>query len=295
MRIAVMGAGALGSLMGGLLSKDHRVTLIGRREHVGAIQENGLRIEGIEDLHLFPEAAESPEGIGEQDLIIITVKAYDTEEAVEEVRPLASNVPVMSMQNGLENGELLRRAFGDRGLVALTSYGATFLGPGRIGYAGRGETVIGSPAGNDELAGWSRELFLSAGIQTRITADIVPEMWMKCVVNACINPITALVRRENGRLLDPEPMQLVRELCEEGKRTARSHGIDLPDDPLDRVIGVIEDTRKNRSSMLQDVERGRRTEIDQINGAIVRKAEEGGVEVPVNRTLWRLVSSLGKD
>jgi 2-dehydropantoate 2-reductase len=295
MRIAVFGAGALGSLMGGLLSTEHEVTLIGRRAHVEAVKQKGLEISGIIEGLVRPDAITDVTGLGQQDLVLITVKAYDTEEAVRSVSPIVDmDTVVVSLQNGLDNVGTLSSAFGTRGVGGVTSCGATFLGPGHVRFAGKGETVFGSPAGRRDLAETVSNAFEESGIDCKVTDDIMAEVWMKVIVNASINPITALVRSENACIEeDPELRELAKNVCEEAVAVAKASGVRLPRcDPLGKVMGVVAATRKNRSSMLQDVEAGRRTEIDEITGAIVKEARKHGVPATANETLWRLVKCL---
>jgi 2-dehydropantoate 2-reductase len=160
-----------------------------------------------------------------------------------------------------------------------------------VRFAGKGETVFGSPAGRRDLAETVSNAFEESGIDSKVTGDIMAEVWMKVIVNASINPITALVRSENACIEeDPELRELAKNVCEEAVAVAKASGVRLPRcDPLDKVMGVVAATRKNRSSMLQDVEAGRRTEIDEITGAIVKEARKHGVPATANETLWRLV------
>jgi len=290
MRIVVFGAGALGSLIGGLLSPFHDVTLIGREDHVMAIREGGLRIEGEEKLICHPKAELEPSG--KADIILLTVKAHDTSGSIPIIEGmLREGTIVVSLQNGLDNHFLLASSF--PGVVTgLTSWGATMLGPGRVRLSGRGDIVLGSLGEYMEGVEKVSQALAKAGIGSRVSDDIALEIWSKVVVNACINPITALLRKENGCLLEPELGKLARELCMEGVNVARAWGIDL--DPVSSLAGVMKvamDTATNRSSMLQDLERGRRTEIDEITGSIVRRGEERGVDTSLNRALWYLVRS----
>ncbi|MDD1773354.1 MAG: 2-dehydropantoate 2-reductase [Methanomassiliicoccales archaeon] len=295
MRISVFGAGALGSLMGALLSTKHEVTLIGRKAHVDAINQKGLEISGIVEELVHPAATTDVNGLESQDLVLITVKAYDTEEAVTSVAPIVDmDTIVVSLQNGLDNVRMISRAYGSRGVGGVTSCGATFLGPGRIRFAGRGETIFGSTAGRRDLAERARDAFNECGIESTVTDDIMAEVWMKIIVNASINPITALVRSENACIEDdPILRELAERVCDEAVAVAKASGVRLPRcDPLGKVMRVVSATRNNRSSMLQDVEAGRRTEVDEITGAIVKEAKRHGIPAQTNETLWGLVRCL---
>lgn len=292
MKVTVFGAGGVGGLLGGMLSPGHEVSLIGRHELVLAVERDGLRLSGTVDGTYRPAVRETVEGLGEQDVVFITVKAYDTDAAVREVTPLVgAHTLVASVQNGLGNVEKLVRGFGPRAIVGVPVLGATVLGPGRIRVSGLKDVAVGSTVGQHGNAMRLGALLSDCGIPSRMSANIISEVWSKAVVNAAVNPITALVGKENGAILrDDGLLEVSRAACMEGARAAEASGVSLgSDDPFERVLEVVRATSGNRSSMLQDVERGRRTEIDEINGALVRAGEAMGVEMPVNRALWALV------
>lgn len=291
MRIAVFGAGGVGGVLGGLLSTRNEVTLIGRREHVLAVNGGGLRLSGTVEGVFRPAARESVEGLEVQDVVLITVKAYDTDAAVREVAPLVGgHTLVASVQNGLGNAEKMVRAFGPRALIGVPVLGATVLSPGSIRVSGLKEIVVGSTVGQLGNSTRLSGLLVDCGIPSRISANIISEVWSKVVVNAAVNPITALVGRENGSILrDAGLRELSRAACLEGARAAEASGVMLSGDPFDKAMDVVRATAGNRSSMLQDVERGKRTEIEEINGALVRAGEAMGLDMPVNRALWALV------
>ncbi|MDW5562278.1 MAG: 2-dehydropantoate 2-reductase [Methanomassiliicoccus sp.] len=292
MRIVVFGAGGVGSLLGGLLSTRHEVTLIGRREHVRAVEGDGLRLRGTVEGVFRPTAREDVYGLGSQDVVLITVKAYDTDAAVREVTPLvAGHTLVVSVQNGLGNAEKLVRAYGSRALIGVPVLGANCLAPGEVQVSGLREVMIGSTVGQHGHSMRLGSLLTECGVPAHISANIMSEVWAKAVINAAVNPITALVGKENGALLRDDGLrQLSRAACAEGAKAAEANGITLGDgDFFDRVQEVIRTTAGNRSSMLQDIERGKRTEIEEINGALVRAGESKGLEMPVNRALWALV------
>lgn len=293
MRFAVFGAGAVGSLLGGLLSADHEVTLIGRREHMEAVRERGLRLSGTVSGVFRPAAVESVAGLEVQDVVLITVKAYDTEAALSEIEAIVErHTVVVTVQNGLGNAEKLVRAYGTRAIVGVPVLGTTYLRPGEIRVSGLKEVVVGSTVGQHGSAARLAAALSDCGVPSRISASIMNEVWSKVVVNASINPITALVGKENGAILRDDGLRdLSRAACLEAARAADACGIPLADDPFERVLEIARATAGNRSSMLQDVERGRRTEIDQINGALVRAGEAMGIDMPINRALWSLVRS----
>jgi 2-dehydropantoate 2-reductase len=285
MKVTVFGAGAVGSYFGGKLSQRHEVTLVGRKGHVEAIRANGLRV-GNDTF--FPEAWESVEGLPPQDLVLMTVKAYDTLEAIGSIAPLVDDETVVaSVQNGLVSYPLLRNAF-PHAVTGVTSMGVTFISPGEVRLAGTGETLFG-PTGEDATK--VSEVLSASGVPSRVAEDIALEIWRKAVVNASINPVTALIRQQNGALLEKGVRALVKELCTEAAEVAAAEGHHLQD-AFHTVLSVIEGTARNRSSMLQDVEAGRRTEIEEITGKMVSLAAVHGIEVPCNKTLLHLVRAL---
>jgi 2-dehydropantoate 2-reductase len=298
--VIIVGAGALGSFIGGLLSTITRVSLIGREPHLRAIRENGLTITGITDGVFHPVAAIEPSDIPQESgkVFIFTVKGYNTEFAAETILQFVEKGDVfMTLQNGVGNDLVISEVIGEAQpiLAGVTSNGITFEGSGHIIHAGRGETVIGAvDREDDEIAKIIADLFNEAGIGTRVTRNICGEVWAKLIVNAAINPLTAITGLRNGGVLDvPELMETVKGVVSEVKATALANNIRLPDcDPLEKTIGVLKNTAQNKSSMLQDIERKRRTEIDSINGAVVRYAESAGLRVPLNRSVTALVKAI---
>jgi 2-dehydropantoate 2-reductase len=291
-RIVVLGAGAIGSLFGGLLSKSGAgVTLVGRPDHTGAIRKRGLRIEGLTRATVRPKAAaRAPEG----DLVLLTVKSYDTARALKAVR-LSRGGAVLTLQNGVGNAERVAAKFGPRRTLAgVTSCGALLAGAGRVVHTGRGPTVVGEwSKGTSIPAREVAALLNSAGIPTKVSRDIRTELWRKVVVNAAINPLTALTGLPNRAVVETRGLRdLAAAVVEEAERVARARRISLGRDPLGRVLEVARRTGANRSSMLRDLEQGRRTEIEAITGALLREAEVAGMEAPVNRLLYDLVWSL---
>jgi len=289
MKITVFGAGAIGSTMGAMLSVNHHVVLVGREPHMRAIRENGLRITGQVNMISWPDAVTEIEGMEPQDIILITVKAYDTPEALESITPIVNEKTiVVSLQNGLSSADLILSRYAG-GVLGITSWGAFLESPGVVRVAGQGDTAFGS-LNAPEKASIVARLFTEAGVPSRKSDNIIGEIWMKVIVNACINPITALLKITNGEIVKDEGvLKLVRDICAEGAAAARANGIALPGNPYERTLEVIGSTASNKSSMLQDIEHQRPTEIDQITGELVMKGEEKGVPMPVNRTLWRLI------
>ncbi|MFB6090618.1 MAG: ketopantoate reductase family protein, partial [Halobellus sp.] len=294
MEIVVFGAGSIGSLLGGLLARvpAHEVTLVGREAHVEAIRRDGLRISGIEEFTVRPTATTDGTGLS-ADLALVTVKAFDTEAAASELRT-GDFRAVCSLQNGMGNEEALAAQLDCAVLGGTTSYGAVRERPGAVAWNGAGDLVVGpwEPRDCDDVAGEVAAAFREAGIDAeRVDADGIRErLWEKLAVNAAINPTTALARVENGALAAPPASALIEPIAREVAATARAVGVDLGDAAaIDAVEAVVDATAENESSMCRDVRQGRRTEIDVINGYVVERAREVGIEVPTNRTLWTLI------
>ncbi len=299
MKIAVIGPGAMGCLFGYFLSESgNDVWLLDYRpERAELIEREGIRVETVEGvMKAVVRVTTDPSMIDNPGLVIICVKAYATRAAAEKAMSLlGDDTLVLSLQNGLGNVESMVEVLGkDRVLGGTTAQGANVVGPGHIRHAGQGETVIGEPAGGTALAEKTAGLFKAAGIQTRVTDDLKGLIWSKVIINVGINALTALTRLQNGRLLDYEGTEKVLEAAViEASGVCKKMGVRLLyPDAVERVKEVARATGENISSMLQDVRAGRRTEIAQINGALVETARKMNMDAPVNEVLWRLVSAL---
>lgn len=294
MRICVFGAGSLGSALGALLAKSNDVTLVGRPAHVEAVRRRGLSIVGERRMKVHPQAFDGISGLAPPDLILVATKAYSTGTVIEGCRSWVSeDTMVLTLQNGLGNLEQLRGWVGCRAFGGTTTMGATMLRPGVVRIAGIGQTIVGSDADPDGASGISRA-FRESGIPVRTSDNVHGEMWAKAIVNACINPLTAILRVPNGRLLSsPSMSRLVAEVCGECEQVARAIPVPLPGQSMvARVRKVARNTSKNTSSMLQDVIRGRKTEIREINGYICRIGDSMDVQTPLNDALVGMVESL---
>ncbi len=303
MKISIIGAGAMGSLFGGKISKTQNEVLLYdiNREHVETINSRGLVIEEPllnreETLH--PRATSNPEDVRGSDIVVIFVKSTVTETVAKQfVSIVGEKTIAVTFQNGLGNEEIIRGIFGkNRTAAGVTSQGATFLGPGRIRHAGNGPTHICMSNLENERIKPFVEVLNSAGLETHIDENIQSLIWSKLIINVGINALTALTGLKNGELLNfEETKTLMKELVDEACMVADRKGIRLSyPDPLETVYEVARKTALNRSSMLQDFDRGSRSEIDFINYAIVREGEKLGINTPVNRTVSYLVRTLDK-
>jgi 2-dehydropantoate 2-reductase len=302
MRIAIIGAGALGSLFGGVLTRSgHDVWLYNpsNKKHIHAIQKSGLRIQASDgDFEVQPNATtrldELPLPI---EVMGIFVKAYDTERAISDALPLISpETWTLSLQNGIgpevvlaqhvRNGRLLR---------GVTAHGATLVEPGVVRWGGRGPTQLGlfgtkNPKLDDSLKDLCATLS-SADWETHFTQEIEKYLWEKLLVNAAINPLTALFNVPNGQLIaDKELNAILHGIIREALPVLQTHGVQLSlEAAIRHVEGVCRGTAQNLSSMLQDVQRGKRTEIEYINGVVAREAKSLDAQTPLNGLLARLL------
>ncbi|MFC7069910.1 ketopantoate reductase family protein [Halobaculum lipolyticum] len=296
MDIVVFGAGALGSLVGGLLARDHHVTLVARDPHARRIAGQGLQVSGELDAHVRPRATTAPTPADLTcDLALVTTKAYD---AVEAGRALASGDPavVCSLSNGLTE-EALVAELGDRVLAGSATYGAELVGPGEVRCTGVGRIHVGELGGGDsERAERVAAAFRESGLDCEADPEMPRRRWEKLAVNAGINAVTALARVENGALADAPARDVAHRAARETARVARAEGVDLADDDAVAAVDtVVAETAANRSSMLQDVLDGSRTEVDAISGAVVDRGAAHGVATPTNRTLAALLRAWEAD
>jgi len=282
-----MGAGALGSLFGALLQiAGFDVIFVARGKQYEALKRS-LKISGLISAELKVNVIREPM---DADITFVTVKAYDTENAAKQLSSVNPGI-VCSLQNGIGNEEILMK-YCKRVLGGVTSYGANLVEYGHINYAGEGYTFVGELNGEvSEGAKLVAEVLSKADIRAQAVDDIVFRIWAKAVINAAINPITALCRVRNGEIVkNPNLWGVAEKIAVEGQRVMEKMGFQF--DAPNEVRKVAEMTANNRSSMLQDIEKGKRTEIDYINGAIVKKGEELGVKCTVNEVLWRLVKGV---
>jgi 2-dehydropantoate 2-reductase len=304
MNALIMGAGALGSVFGGFLSSIQEVSLVGKGAHIQEVKKEGLKITGIWGEHRFEDltayTAEEIPDIEEQDLIMITTKSYDTEAAVNQALPLLKrDTLVMSMQNGIGNEEVIARTVGrDRTMGGMAIFGAALLAPGHVKvtvYAS--ECLVGMLDGSYEKAKGIAEIFTNAGIPTLPTQNIIREKWMKAFYNIALNPLSAVLRVPYGFLGEHEETRaLMKHMLQEAFRIAGAEGIKLDKTPEEYFQYLLEKqlppTAQHRSSMLQDIERGKKTEIDYLNGAVARLGRKHRILTPYNDAMAAIITSL---
>jgi 2-dehydropantoate 2-reductase len=298
MKILIVGAGAIGSLFGAFLSRTNEVVLLGRRPHISAIEQQGLQISGKTTMSCHVPAVDAVKKIAfSPGIILLTVKSYDTESAVKQIRHLVhAETLVISLQNGLGNIETMERYLQkEQILVGVTTHGVLFSKPGEIIHTGKGQTLLGelTCAQSPRLSSIVH-LFNASGIQTVASDNISRELWVKAIINSSINPITAFFQCNNGYLLqNPILEQIIERVCEESTCIAKNAGIPLkPDEMIQKTKNVIRETAENFSSMAQSIQQGKRTEIDAINGYLIKSGKQHGVAISLNAMLTELVRSV---
>lgn len=299
MKIAIIGAGAMGCLYGGKLSqsKDNQVYLLDIwKEHIDAINKQGLIMEedGEPIIYSDVKASIHASEIGPADLVIVFVKSTLTRQAVQESQEVfGEDTLVLTLQNGLGNVDIIGEEIGLSKVVGgTTAHGAYMKGPGEICHAGFGKTIIGELSGKTtERISNIANVFQSVGLETEISNNILGLIWDKLIVNVGINGLTAITGLHNGELLDhPELLDIMKEAIDEGIAVAKAKNIELSSqDPYGHTLEICKNTATNKSSMLQDIINKRRTEIDMINGGILREGEKLGISTPVNGVLTNLI------
>jgi len=317
LKIGFIGAGSIGSLFGGYLgtigSEDYSIEIIffGLKEHIDEIKRNGLKIHkeqkvtivknirAYENLETFNLVLEKNKNY-QFDFMFLTTKTYDTGTALEQYKNLIDlSKRIVILQNGIGNEEVVKSYCPTEKIIRIvTSHGALLKEPGHVYHTGEGFIKVGLAFSNKVPSDLIlfRDLLNWSGLEAEIVEDIIQSSWEKIFVNIGINALGALTRLHNGGLLENEGLKhMMKGAVEEALKIARLKGIKLPDkDYLKLTYSVAEKTYNNQNSMLQDVLKGQVTEIDSINGKIVKYAEELGISVPINELLTNLIKGLEK-
>jgi 2-dehydropantoate 2-reductase len=294
MRIAVIGIGAMGCLFASRLHWLADVIMLGEwPEQIAALRQGGLVVRQPDGstTHHAVRASNEPDDAGQVDLALILVKSHKTEGAAALARRVvAADGLALTLQNGLGNLEVVRAAMGPaRAALGVTSQGAAVIAPGLLQAGGQGPTCLAAQPTTLPLEDIVA-LFRQAGMETTLLDDLDSVLWGKLAVNAAINPLTALLETPNGFLAaHASTRELMRLAAEETVMVAQAQGIILADGAANRALTVAQATAANRSSMLQDIDRGEQTEIDAICGQVATIGQRLGLATPVNETLWRLV------
>lgn len=290
LRVAVLGAGAVGCYYGGMLARaGHPVTLIGRPQHVQVFQSQGLRMQTLNfDETTALSASTDASAVAGADVVLFAVKSTDTETAGLQMRAhLNPGALVLCLQNGVDNAERLRKVLPDHAVAAAVVYVATEMaGPGHLRHHGRGELVIEPSPGSVALA----QAFVAAGVPTDISDNVRGALWVKLILNCAYNAMCALARLPYGPLVKrPGVREVMADVVAECRAVAAADGVTLPGDVDLAVRRIAETMPTQHSSTAQDLMRGKPTEIDHLNGYVVQRGATLGVPTPVNRVLWTLV------
>jgi 2-dehydropantoate 2-reductase len=294
--ILILGTGAMASLFAAhLAASGSKVRMLGTWvEGIEAINQNGVRLIGLDgDEQSYPaEATDDPLECAGSEFAIVLVKSYQIKRVAQQLSVcLSEDGLALTLQNGLGNDTALAEVLGAQRVAAgVTTFGATLVEPGLVRYGGEGAISLGNNKRVDSLA----EVLIKAGFVVELVENTDSLVWGKLVINAAINPLTALLKVPNGELIaNPTARTLMGLVAQETKRVSSATGIDLPyQDAVAVVESVAQKTASNLSSMLKDVMRNSPTEIDAINGAVVRVGEAINVPVEINRTLWLLVKAM---
>lgn len=288
-KIFILGAGAIGSIYGALLSKKNDVVLIGGKEHILAIKSKGLRISGDIQGTFQVKAERKIKAIPPNTLILLTTKAHQSKKAISEIKKLLKkDTVILVLQNGLGNEELVRKIVGKRCQVlrGITLIFAEFLKPGRIKF-GNAKTILPLTNNGKRIA----EIFRESGLPVKLAKDMKKEIWKKLVVNCLLNPLTALFRVRNNEIWG-SALKLVREkIIRECIKVAAAEGIFFKKG-FEKEIAKKMSSYTNYSSMCQDIIKGRKTEIDFLNGKILELGKKHKIQTPVNELLYYLIKFL---
>jgi 2-dehydropantoate 2-reductase len=289
MKVAVMGAGAVGCFYGAMLARArHHVTLIGRQQHVAAVRERGLILEMGGATHtVTADATTDPSGIAGADVILFCVKSDDTAAAGRDMLPyLRQDTVILGLQNGVDNAPRLQAVLHQPVIAAAVYVASDMPAPGHVRHSGRGELVIAAGPRSEEIA----EMFQHAGVPTTTSENVLGALWAKLIINCSYNALSAIAQLPYGRLIEvPGIRDLMKDVVSECLAVAEGLRVTIPGDCLGAVLGLAASMPNQFSSTAQDLARGKRTEIDHLNGYIVRTAGELGIPVPVNRSLTAIV------
>lgn len=290
MKVAVMGAGAVGCYFGGMLARaGHDVVLIARPQHVEAIARDGLRMETKTfDERVRLAASTEPSAVQGAKLVLFCVKSLDTESAGALIRPhLAPDALVLCLQNGVDNADRLRTVLTGTAVAAAVVYVATEMaGPGHVRHHGRGDLVIELTSASQAVA----QALIAAGVPTEVSNNVRGALWAKLILNCAYNAVSAIAQLPYGRAVAGEGVKdVMRDVVAECLAVAQAEGVQVQGDVHAAVDKLAASMPNQYASTAQDLAHGKRTEIDYLNGLIVRRGEALGIATPANRVLWALV------
>lgn len=303
MKVCVMGAGAVGGYFGGKLAlNDNDVSLIARGEHLESMKESGLGVksEVHEDFQISVNATDDPKEIGTVDLVVVTVKAYDTEEAAELIEPLVGeNTMILSLQNGIKNEEILAEIHGKDKVVGGVAYILSRIEePGIIHHESLGRIEIGEMDGKiTERLDDIKDVFENSGVGCEISTNIKKVLWRKLAFNCALNAITALTENSLDVILEIEgSAQIFQAAIREAVKVGAATGVDMDDDEIvNDLMDVAEEAGPMKSSMLYDRNKGKKLEIDPLNGKVIEMGDDLNIETPVNKTLYACLKIINQN
>ena len=289
MRVAVVGAGAVGCYYGAMLARaGHAVVLVGRPQHVEAVRRQGLRLQTRDlDTQIALEASTDMAAAADADLVLFSVKSTDTEPAGAQLQPhLRPGALVLTLQNGVDNADRLRGVVRAEVAASVVYVATEMAGPGHVRHHGRGELVIEPCSGATALV----QAFGAAGIPVEVSDNVRGALWVKLILNCAYNALSAIAQLPYGQLVQGHGIaEVMRDVVAECRAVAVAEGVRLPGD-VDLAVRRIAETMPGQySSTAQDLARARPSEIDHLNGLVVRRGAAHGVPTPVNRTLHALV------
>lgn len=289
LRFAVVGAGAVGCYFGGMLARAGvPVTLIGRPAHVEAMRSRGLRLETQAfDEYVAVDASTEASAVAGADVVLFCVKSLDSERSAREIAPfLAPDAVVLSLQNGVENAEIIQRVLPQAAIPSVVYVATEMAGAGHLKHHGRGELVIGESAQSEAIAA----AFGRAGVPVQVSATVKGAQWAKLIVNCAYNAMSAIAQQPYGKLVTVDGVpELMAAVVDECLQVARADGIEVPGDSYEAVRRIAHSMAGQYSSTAQDVARDKPNEIDYLNGYVCRRGKAHGIPTPINQTLLTLV------
>lgn len=289
-KVAVMGAGAVGMYFGGMLARaGHDVTLVARPQHVEAIGRDGLRMDTKTfDERVRVQASSDPAAVKGAQLVLFCVKSLDTESAGQQIKPFVGKESVvLCLQNGVDNDVRLRSVLTQPEVAAAVVYvGAEVAGPGHVKHHGRGDLVIDPVRNIPDLA----RIFAAAGVPTEVSPNVRGALWHKLIINCALNAVSAIARKTYGETVPGVGIQdVMRDVVDECLAVAKAEGVTI-DREVDTAIQAVFKAIPNQyASTAQDIMRGKPTEIDYLNGYILKRGKALGIRTPANQALWALV------
>ena len=299
-KVVVLGAGSVGCYFGGMLARaGHDVTLIARANHVEAITNNGLHMDcqSFQD-YVQVKARSDYIPLSDADIVLCCVKSPDTEFVINEVKPyLNKSAVILSLQNGVDNAERIAKLVDNPTYPTVVYVATAMVGPGKLKHFGRGELVLGALGNNSNELNALSDFFQLSNVPCEISGNIRKDLWLKFLVNCSYNGISAIGQIQYGKMVsNPEIVNLINQITEECLMVAEKQGVMISAteaSQANHAIGVTMSGQK--SSTAQDLVKGKLTEIDYLNGLIVRRAAEYGLSAPANQAVYALVKMLEKN